>query len=180
MSRIDELIERLCPDGVEYKAIDELGTLFSGLSGKTKADFGMGEGRFVTYKNIFDNPSVNLEIVEPVVVGTDERQNALAVGDVLFTGSSESPEEAGMSSVVMELPDHPLYMNSFCFGFRPNYEGLFDPGFLKHLFRDGAIRKQIIRTANGVTRFNISKKQFLKVRIPVPPMEVNRVCQSRS
>lgn len=39
MSRLAELIAELCPDGVEYRAIGEMGSLFGGLSGKTKSDF---------------------------------------------------------------------------------------------------------------------------------------------
>ena len=33
MSEIKELIERLCPDGVEYKRIDSLFETFSGMTG---------------------------------------------------------------------------------------------------------------------------------------------------
>ena len=33
------------------------------------------------------------------------------------------------------------------------------------------MRKQIARTANGVTRFNISKKRFAQIMVPVPPLE---------
>ena len=40
------------------------------------------------------------------------------------------------------------------------------------MFRSVEVRKQITKTANGVTRFNISKKLFAKIRIPVPPREV--------
>lgn len=32
--------------------------------------------------------------------------------------------------------------------------------------------KQIIKTANGVTRYNVSKERFKKILIPIPPMEV--------
>lgn len=42
MSRIDELIAELCPNGVEYKTLGELGEFYSGLSGKTKNDFKNG------------------------------------------------------------------------------------------------------------------------------------------
>ena len=48
------------------------------------------------------------------------------------------------------------------------------PGFSKYLFRSTALRKQIVRTANGVTRFNVSKEKMKKVRIPLPPVPVQR------
>ena len=35
----------------EERKLGEIGTTFSGLSGKTKDDFGHGDGRFITYSN---------------------------------------------------------------------------------------------------------------------------------
>ena len=50
------------------------------------------------------------------------------------------------------------------------------PDFAKHLFRSYELRKQIKKTANGVTRFNISKARFGKIQIPIPPLsEQNRI-----
>ena len=49
-----------------------------------------------------------------------------------------------------------------------------DPSFSKYLFRSSLVRAQIQRASSGVTRINVSKSRFLKVRIPVPPIEVQR------
>ena len=54
MSRLEELIQELCPDGVEYRTLGSLGKFYGGLSGKSKDDFKNGNEKFVTYKNIFD------------------------------------------------------------------------------------------------------------------------------
>ena len=43
---------------------------------------------------------------------------------------------------------------------------------MKFLFRSSAIRKLICKTANGVTRYNVSKKEFAKIVIPIPTMTV--------
>ena len=75
-----------------------------------------------------------------------------------------------MTSVVMDLPKAPTYLNSFCFGWRPNHPEAFEPGFLKYAFRAHGTRRQIVKTANGVTRFNISKDAFRRVEIPVPSL----------
>lgn len=45
---------------------------------------------------------------------------------------------------------------------------------MKYLFRDEKIRKKISKTANGVTRFNISKKRFAKIKIPIPPLAIQK------
>lgn len=174
MSKIDDLIKQYSPNGVEFKELNEIGTLYGGLTGKDKNDFSDGNACFITYMNIFSNISVNPSDMGFVKVGEHEHQTQVQIGDVLFTGSSETPDECGMSSVLTQKLDEPLYLNSFCFGFRPNDPGLLLPDFSKYLFRDTTIRRQIIKSASGVTRFNISKKRFVKMKIPIPPIEVQK------
>jgi type I restriction enzyme S subunit len=127
--------------------------------------------------NVFSNISVSTEIENFVKVSEHERQNRVMYGDILFTGSSETPEECGMSSVMTRHEDG-LYLNSFCFGLRlkEEYRDALLPEFSKFLFRSKEIRAQIVGTANGVTRFNVSKKRMGQVRIPIPPLdEQNRI-----
>jgi type I restriction enzyme S subunit len=172
MNKVEELIQQLCPAGVVFKELGELGYLYGGLTGKSKIDFQGGNAKFVTYMNIFSNISVKTDIDIFVNIGENENQNKVEYGDVLFTGSSETPNECGMSSVLTEKITEPLYLNSFSFGFRLHDKELFLPDFLKYLFRDDSLRKQIGLTASGVTRFNISKKRFAKVTIPIPPIPI--------
>lgn len=172
MNKIQELIEKLCPDGVEYKTLIELGDFYGGLTGKSKDDFTDGNAKFITYMNVFNNPSLNTDVTDTVKVGKTEKQNTIQYGDVVFTGSSETPDECGMSSVLTTKTSEKLYLNSFCFGYRLHKLDDFNPDFLKHLLRSSDLRKQIKRTASGVTRFNVSKKKMEIVKIPVPPLEV--------
>ena len=150
----------------------EIGKFFGGLTGKSKSDFTNGNARFISYMNVYSNIALNQHMDEYVCIGKDEKQNTLEYGDSIFTGSSETPDECGMSSVVTKKPTEPLYLNSFCFGFRLNDKTLFDPDFLKHLLRSKSIRSQIAKTANGVTRFNVSKALFAKIVLPIPPYEL--------
>lgn len=172
MSRLEQLIKKLCPDGVEYKALFELGEFYGGLNGKSKDDFTNGNAKFITYMNIFSNLSLEIDVDDTVRIADNERQNTIQYGDVLFTGSSETPDECGMSSVLTSTTEEKLYLNSFCFGFRFFDRSLFLPEFSKYVFRSTEIRKQIRKTASGVTRFNVSKKKMQKVIIPLPPLPV--------
>ncbi|MBK8911377.1 MAG: restriction endonuclease subunit S [Chlorobi bacterium] len=174
MNYIEQMVAELCPNGVEFKMLEELGTTYAGLTGKSKADFSNGNARFASYKNIFNNLALDLEASDFVRVEAGEKQNAVTMGDVLFTGSSETPGEVGMSSVIVERPSEAIYLNSFCFGYRFNDDGLLLPGFSKYLFRSEAVRQQIVLSASGVTRFNISKKRFLNTRIPLPPLPIQQ------
>ncbi|TQJ49344.1 restriction endonuclease subunit S [Phycicoccus sp. SLBN-51] len=172
MSRIDDLLRQLSPNGVRYRSLGDLGTIFGGLTGKSKTDFSGGNARYISYVNVFNNLAVNVDADDFVRIEPGEKQRTLTRGDILFTGSSETDDEVAMSSVVTAEVDEPLYLNSFTIGFRLHDPNILDPGFTKHLFRSGAIRKQLVRTASGVTRYNVSKARLAKVVIPIPPVEV--------
>lgn len=157
---------------VEWKTLDEISSIYGGLTGKGKADFENGNALYVPYKNIFNNIEVDFNNLEAVNVSDDERQYTIKYGDVLFTGSSETAEEAGMSSAVTTKTEQKIYLNSFSFGLRFNDNVELLPEFSKFLFRTLSIRKEIVKSASGVTRFNISKARFKKIKIPIPPLSV--------
>lgn len=172
-SKAKKLIEMIQTAPVEWKPLGEIGLIYGGLTGKNKYDFENGNSKYVTYKNIFDNIEVDLNNLGTVRVNTGEKQHCIKYGDILFTGSSETADEAGMSSVVTSKFDEMIFLNSFSFGFRFN-ENIIIPEFAKYLFRSYFIRKEIIKTASGVTRFNISKERFKKIKIPIPPLEIQQ------
>ena len=168
------MVARACPDGVPYRKLGEIGKFYGGITGKSKDDFKDGNAKFITYMNVYKNPALRLDLDDKVRIGKNEKQRTLQYGDVLFTGSSETPDECGISSVVTEQPTEDLYLNSFCFFLRLNDPKLIDPDFAKHLFRCDDLRRQIGKTANGVTRYNVSKKLMENVTIPLPPLDVQR------
>ncbi len=172
MNRIEKLISELCPDGVEYKKLGEIGFFYNGLSSKSKEDFKDGNAKFIIYLNVYSNIAIKTDINSYVRIDENENQNCVKYGDVLFTGSSETPDECGISSVLTEKIDYPLYLNSFCFGFRFYDSNLFLPDFTKYLFRSEIFRKQVAKTVNGVTRYSVSKKLFASLLIPIPPLPV--------
>ena len=85
MSKLEQLIKELCPDGVEYDTLGNLGKFYGGLSGKSKEDFSDGNAKFITYMNIFSNPSLKLDVADKVKINENEKQNKIVYGDVIFT-----------------------------------------------------------------------------------------------
>ena len=152
-------------DDWEERKLGEVGETYTGLSGKSKNDFGHGNGKFVTYMNVFSNPIANPIIVDPIEI--DSRQNKVKAGDVFFTTSSETPEEVGMSSVWLENSDN-TYLNSFCFGYRPLKK--FDNYYFAYMLRSSSVRKDIVFLAQGISRYNISKNKVMEIDIPMPPL----------
>ena len=148
--------------------LGSLGKTYNGLTGKTKEDFGEGKP-FITYMNIFSNPKINISNFEYVKMGVNENQNKAIYGDIFFTVSSETPNEVGMASVLLdEIND--LYLNSFCFGFRLNDFKNLLPEFSSYLFRNDLFRKDVYKLAQGSTRFNLSKLELMKIKIKLPSL----------
>ena len=155
-----------CETSWEQRKLGEVGTTFTGLSGKIASDFGHGEASFITYMNVFSNPVSDPTMVEHLEI--DSKQREVEVGDVFFTTSSETPEEVGMSSVLKEKCGV-TYLNSFCFGFRPTVK--FDLDYLAYMLRSESVRSQITLLAQGISRFNISKTKMMDTYIQVPSID---------
>ena len=103
----------------------DLGVSYSGLSGKTAADFGSGKP-FITYLNVYSNNVIDETSYQYVRMGNNEKQSIVRYGDVLFTLSSETPEEVGIGSVY--LGNQEVYLHSFCFGIHiTNTQKAFSP-----------------------------------------------------
>ena len=158
----------LIPNNWNLIKLGDLGTTFSGISGKSKEDFGFGQP-YIPYKNIFFNSKVDVNFLDYVNIGNSESQNEVQYGDIFFTVSSESAKEVGMSSVLLNEING-LYLNSFCFGFRLKDFNILDPFFASYLLRGEKIRQKIIELAQGSTRFNLSKSGILKLSIITPPL----------
>lgn len=169
MKYIDELLKG---HEVVWKELGEVAEIYGGLTGKSKSDFEDGNALFISYKNIYDNYEINNQDLPKVKVSESEQQHKVEYGDVLFTGSSETAEEVAYSSAVTKCFDEAVYLNSFSFGVRFHKDIELIPEFSKHLFRGVYMRKQMAKTASGVTRFNVSKARFKKILIPLPPLSV--------
>ena len=146
----------------------KLGTSYSGLSGKSAQDFGSGKP-FITYLNVYSNNIINDKDFQYVSIKDGEKQNVVEYGDVLFTLSSETPEEVGIGSVY--LGKEKVYLNSFCFGIHIiNTEVVFPP-YLSYYVSSTSFRKFIYPYAQGSTRFNLCKADFEKASIKLPSLE---------
>ena len=157
-------------DEWEEIRLGNIGKSYNGLIGKVAEDFQNGNSNFITYKNIFDNPKIDINIFEKVKIMEDEEQNLVKFGDIFFTTSSETPNEVGISSVLLSKCGI-LYLNSFCFGFRLNNFEILAPCFAVFYFRSDCFRKQIFKLAQGSTRFNISKTEVLNLNIKIPNLD---------
>jgi type I restriction enzyme S subunit len=147
--------------------LSEIGSTYGGLTGKSKTDFGAGSARYVTFVNVMANVIIDSGAFEPVRVAPTESQNRVICGDLLFNGSSETPEEVALCSLVKENMSD-LFLNSFCFGFRLRNEALADGLFLAYYIRGSEGRDLMKSLAQGSTRYNLSKRALLEAEVKIP------------
>lgn len=154
--------------GGEWKEnkLSEIGDTYTSLSGKTAKDFGHGDAYYVTYMNVYKNSIADINDLGNIEI--DNKQNEVLNGDFFFTTSSEKPEEVGLSSAwIYDKSD--VYLNSFCFGFRPIIN--IDTSFFAYFFRSENFRRKAVMLAQGSTRFNISKKYMIEISVNYPSLE---------
>ncbi len=154
-------------------AVGRIAETYGGLAGKTKADFGTGSARYISFLDVLENVTITRRRFDRVRIARSESQHRVRTGDVLFNGTSETPEDLAMGAVVAVDADD-LYLNSFCFGIRIHDRGQCDPLFLAYLSRGEPGRTATYALAQGATRYNLSKRRFLALELALPPLPEQR------
>ena len=153
-------------------SFNELGNDYSGLTGKSSEDFGSGLP-YISYLNVFRNDIVTDESFDYVKVTKTEKQNVVSYGDLLFTLSSETPSEVGIGAIYLGKTN-PIYLNSFCFGVHlSNQENIYGP-YLAYFVTSQYFRKTILPFAQGSTRYNLMKSDFMKHKFRFPNMTTQK------
>lgn len=160
---------RLAGYGREWKqaSLGELFTFKNGLS-KAKQFFGFGTP-IVNYMDVYKDPKIRASCVEGrVSLSVDEIKNfEVRRGDVLFTRTSETPEEVGLAAAVLDEPSQVVF-SGFVLRARPRNDELCDE-FKAYCFRSSFVRGQIISKATYTTRALTNGRQLSGVTLPIPP-----------
>lgn len=90
----------------------------------------------------------------------------LKKGDMLFTPSSETPDDIGHSAVVAEDLKDTLFSYHLV-RLRPK-NNLLNYSFSAYVFKGKIFLKNLQRKSQGATRFTLSKDAFLKSKIIIP------------
>lgn len=151
----------------QKKTLGELGTTYGGITGKTKSDFGVGTAKYITFMNVMMNAVIDCSTFEQVNISASESQNRVLRGDLIFNGSSETPEEVAFCSLMAEEMQD-LYLNSFCFGFRLFDDQQVNGLFLTYYIRANPGREMMKSLAQGSTRYNLSKTALREASVLLP------------
>jgi len=133
----------------------------------------------VNYMDVYKHKRINNSTKEDFmkVSAKDEQliSNNLLKGDILFTPSSETPEDIGHSVVIEEDLSNTVY-SYHVMRFRPNIE--LDLLFSHYFCNHPAVLRQFSRYSSGVTRFTLSLDSFSRVKVVIPPLSEQKAISS--
>ena len=153
----------------EYMTVEELFEFKNGLN-KGKEFFGKGTP-IINFTDVFKNRYLTKDMLRGRVDVTDEEiaRYSARKGDLFFTRTSETKEEIGMSSVLVDDVENCVF-SGFVLRARPK-TNLLLPKFCSYYFSTNEVRKQIVRTSTFTTRALTSAGKLSKIRVPILPKE---------
>lgn len=161
------------PNHWNVKRLKNIGSLYSGLSGKSGADFkseqDMNTKPFINFTNVANNKYIVSDNFGFVTLNKDEKQNRVLKGDLLFLMSSENQEEVGKSSLLNNDFDE-LYLNSFCKGLRIKNDNIY-PNFLNYLLNSSVLSQLVSLEGRGFTRINLRMEGIQNLPIVFPKFD---------
>lgn len=149
-----------------------LGELMAFKNGLNKAKEFFGHGTpIVNYMDAFRSAALKAEtVLGRVSLTSAEIQNFdVRRGDILFTRTSETQEEIGMASVVMDDPRNTTF-SGFLLRGRPLNDRLQSP-FAAYWLRSIRVREQIISKASYTTRALTNGRILSAVSAELPDRE---------
>lgn len=149
-----------------------LGEIFGFKNGlnKSKEFFGYGTP-IVNYMDVFQNAGLRItDVLGRVNVNRNElKAYEVRKGDVFFTRTSETVEEIGVASAMLDEPSDTVF-SGFVLRARPTDESL-DDEFKKYCFSATYFRQQVTSRASYTTRALTNGRSLsatLLVRPPLP------------
>ena len=155
-------------DSIKYMSVGELFEIKNGLN-KEKEAFGKGKPiinftdvfkkRYLVNGNFFGLVDVNEEEIE---------RYSAKKGDVFFTRTSETREDIGMSSTLIEDVEGCVF-SGFVLRARP-LTNLLLPKFCSYYFSTNHVRRTIMRYASFTTRATTTGPKLAKIMVPILPI----------
>lgn len=168
MNQIDTLLTALCPNGVEFRPIGEFGELVRG-NGMPKSDFsdaGVGcihYGQIYTYYGTWTTETKSFIPPEKAA-----RLAKVDPGDLIITNTSENIDD--VCKAVAWLGDSQIVTGGHATVLKHDQ----DPKFLSYYLQTPQFFAEKKRHATGTKVIDVSAKSLAKIRIPIPPLEVQQ------
>ena len=166
MSKLDELIKELCPDGVKYKKLGEFATVIRGGNFQKKDFVEIGNpcihyGQMYThFKNTTDK---TLTFVSEEVF---KKSKQAQPNDIVMAVTSENVDD--VCSCVAWLGKENIAVSGHTAIIHHNQ----NPSYMSYYFHSEHFYKQKVKLAHGTKVIEVTPDKLLNIEIPVPPLPV--------
>lgn len=168
MSNLEELIERLCPDGVEYKTLGDVATISRGGNFQKKDFTEQGKpcihyGQIYTRYGLFTDKTLTFINDECFA-----KQKYAEPNDIIMAVTSENIEDickcvAWLGTEKVAVSGHSAIIHHSL-----------DPKYLAYFFHSQHFFNQKRRLAHGTKVMEVTPDTLKSIKLPVPPLEVQR------
>lgn len=168
MSRLSELINELCPDGVEYKRLGDIATISRGGSFQKRDYIESGVpcihyGQIYTIYNLYLDKTVSFISEEKAV-----KQKKATSGDIIMAVTSENIED--VCKCVAWLGEGEIAVS----GHTAIIHHELEPKYLSYYLNSNLFYKQKVKLAHGTKVIEVTPSALDAILLPVPPLEVQR------
>ena len=168
MSRLNELLAELCPDGVEYKTLREIATVSRGGNFQKK-DFQEEGFPCIHYGQIYTKYDLFADKTFTFISEECAKKQRKAVkNDIIMAVTSENIEDVcrciawlGESEVAVSGHSAIIHHNQ-------------NSKYLVYYFHSQMFMNQKRKLAQGTKVIEVAPDKLLSIRLPVPPLEVQR------
>ena len=166
MTKLQHLIDTLCPHGVPFKPLAEIGTFIrgNGLQKKDFTDSGVGcihYGQIYTHYGTFASKTISFVSEE-----TANNCRKAMPGDLVIAATSENVDD--VCKCVAWLGDEEVAISSDAFVFCHNL----NPKYVAYYFQSDCFQKQKLPFVTGTKVMRVSSENLAKILIPIPPLAV--------
>lgn len=160
----------------------KIGDILDFKNGLNKGKDYFGQGTpIVNYTDVYKHRGLRLENIKGLVSldRNEIKRYEVKKGDVFFTRTSETPEEVGIASVMLEDIEDCVF-SGFVLRGRPKNDMLI-PEYCKYCFSTPHVRQEIISNCTYTIRALTNGKQLSRIEIPIPEKEEQcRIAQAIS
>ena len=166
MSKLQELIREMCPKGVEYKTLGEIGTFTRG-NGLQKKDFTESGVGCIHYGQIYTYYGISATETKSFVdVGLAKNLTKVKHGDLIIACTSENVEDICKAVAWLGDTDIVTGGHACVFSHKEN------PTYISYFFQTESFYQQKKKYARGAKVIDIKAADLAKIEIPVPPLPI--------
>ena len=168
MSKLDELIKEFCPNGVEYKKLGDIATISRGGNFQKK-DYAENGVPCIHYGQIYTQYGLFIDKTISFISEEKAKKQKFAVkNDIVMAVTSENMDD--VCKCIAWLGDEEVAISGHTAIIHHNI----NPKYLVYYLNSNMFYKQKIKLAHGTKVIEVKPTDLLSVKLPVPPLEVQR------